>query len=143
MKIIFYTFKLLNIKQYINVGITVNILAIDLSILMVVLVVKEILGKEKAFFTLFFITLMPIIYLSVPIFYTDTLSMPFTIMILYLYLKLKKQQNTRNKIIYSILIGIITVLGMNIKVTVGIIYIAILIYEIILNKKIILDYIHC
>lgn len=135
LKIIFYTFKLLNIKQYINVGITVNILAIDLSILMVVLVVKEILGKEKAFFTLFFITLMPIIYLSVPIFYTDTLSMPFTIMILYLYLKLKKQQNTRNKIIYSILIGIITVLGMNIKVTVGIIYIAILIYEIILNKK--------
>ena len=135
LKGIFYIFKLLNIKQYINIGIAVNIFAIDLSILMLVLVVKEILGKEKAFFTLFFIALMPIIYLAVPIFYTDTLSMPFAIMVLYLYLKLKKQQNMRNRIIYSVLIGIITIIGMNIKATVGIIFIAILIYEIVLNKK--------
>lgn len=135
LKCVYYIFNMLNIKQYINIGISINIFAIDLSIIMLILIIKEILGKEKAFFALFFISVMPVIYLSVPIFYTDTLSMPFPIMIIYIYLKMKKQQDIKNKIISSFCLDIVTVIGMNIKVTVGIIFIAIIIYEILLNKK--------
>lgn len=135
LKTIFYICKIFGLTHTLNIGIAVNIIAIDLSIIMLILVIKELLGKEKAFFTLLFVFIMPIIYLAVPIFYTDTFSMSFPILIIYIYIKLKKEENKKKKTIYSILLGVVTVIGINIKITVGITFIAILIYEIMLCKE--------
>ena len=135
LKTIFYICKTLGLRHTLNIGIAINIIAIDLAIIILVLVIKELLGKEKAFFTLLFVSIMPIIYLAVPIFYTDTFSMLFPILIIYTYIKLKKEENKKKKTIYSILLGIVTVLGMNIKITVAITFIAIIIYELLLCKK--------
>lgn len=135
LRFVYFVANLFNIKKLINVGIGFNIFMIDISILLIVLTVKEIFGKNKAFFILFDIALMPIIYLIVPIFYTDTFSMPFVIASVYLYLKFLKAKNKNRKIWYSILMSFIIFLGMNIKITVGIIFVAILIYEIFLKKQ--------
>ena len=135
LKGIFYLCSLIKFKKYIDIGMFVNLLFIDFSIFIMILTVKEIFGKNKAFLSLILISIMPVIYQSVPIFYTDTLSMPFPILILYLFLKLKKTQDNKKKLMYSIFLGFVTVLGMNFKITVLIIYIAIFIYEIFVDKN--------
>mgnify|MGYP004616481239 CR=1 FL=1 len=135
LKIIFKFSTFVNIKNKIDVGIITNIIAIDISIIILVLIIKEIKNKKTAFFSLLLVFMTPVIYLAVPIFYTDTLSMPFPIMLIYFYIKFKREGNVNKKVIYSILLGLVTVLGINIKITVGITFIAIIIYELVAYKE--------
>ena len=135
LKIIFLVIRLFKIKDYLYVGMVINIFCIDISILMTILTVKEMLGKENAFFSLIFMAQMSVFYLIVPIFYTDTFSMPFAISQLYIFLKFRKAENQKKKILYSMCLSIFAFLGMNIKVTVGVCFVAIMIYEIFLNEE--------
>lgn len=134
LKLIFSVVNLLKGKFFIESAIGLNIIAIDVSIIFSVLIINKVYGKNKAFFSLIFILFTPLIYLSVPIFYTDTLSMPFPIIAIYLYILFRNSEGKRKKIIFSFSIAFITLLGMNIKPTVVIVYIAIIIYDIFINK---------
>lgn len=134
-KVILKITRFFKIKNYIYTGMGINMFFINISILFIVLTVKEIFGTKKALFSLVFLMQMPIFYLSVPIFYSDTISMPFTIIPMYFFIKFKKSENKKYKIIYSLLISIFAFLGINIKITTGICFIAIIIYEIFLDKE--------
>lgn len=134
-KSIFYIFNSIGLTNFLEIGIVINIIAIDLSILFTYLVAKKCIGINKAIMILIIFAIMPTTYLYAPIFYTDTLSMLFPILTIYLYLKIKELKNIKSLILLNILLGIVIFIGINLKFTIIIAWIAICIYEIFINKK--------
>lgn len=137
-KSIFYIFSFIGTNNYLILGIILNIIIIDSSIWVAYLLVKRILGRNKALFALVLFALNPAIYLYGPIFYTDTLTMIFPILILYLYVLLKDENiSKKRKTVIAILFGIIMAVGIILKFTIVIPFIAIIIYEVFfdISKK--------
>lgn len=136
LKSIFYIFSFIGTNNYLVLGIILNIIIIDSSIWVTYLLVKRILGNSKALFALVLFALNPAIYLYGPIFYTDTLTMIFPILILYLYVLLKDENiSKKRKTVIAILFGIIMAVGMILKFTIIIPFIAIIIYEIFFDTS--------
>lgn len=80
------------------VGILLNIVAINASVLFIYLIARRFFGVKKAIFALIFASfVLPLVLLYVPIFYTDTLSLPFPIAIIYFYLKLRDEKRFSKK----------------------------------------------
>lgn len=120
-------------KVYTTLGITnlklsaifTNMFIIDAAILMMCLIIRRNFGNKKMTSLLGLICINPIIYAYLPTYYTNTVSLFFYIGLIYLYdLYINK---TKNKLIF-ILFSFLSVLGIKIRVTVGIIIIAILIH---------------
>lgn len=114
-----------------------NIIMIDIAALFTFLVCKKILGNKSAYFSLLFI--LPLIifspYIIVP--YTDTITMVFPILILYIYILIKEQkEKSLTKKILIILEGILATIGLFIKPTAIIVIIAITIVEILRMQKV-------
>ena len=123
--IVFKIAVILGLKtQLFNIGMLINMFMIDLSLLYVYLFFKKINDKySKPFFAmcLFF---SPIVF-YLPIFYTDTITLPFVIIPLYYiyqYLFHKKKKS------YIITAGILLGIGGIMKPTVLIPFIAMAIY---------------
>ncbi len=136
LKLFFYIFNFFGIHNYLVLGIILNITFIDISVLITYLLIKRIFGENKAFLALVLFALNPAIYLYGPIFYTDTLTMFYPILILYLYILLKDMNiSKKRKTIISILLGIIMAIGLVLKFTIIIPFIAIVIYEIFFDTS--------
>ena len=103
LKNLFSIFKFLNITNYLEIGIYFNLIMIDLSILFTCLLVNKIYDKKNVLFTLILYLLLSPIYLYVPIFYTDTITMIFPILLLYFYNKFITSHSEKYKIILLIL----------------------------------------
>lgn len=112
----------------------INASFILLSIIFIDLIVKNKFGENYRKYVLFLSTIFVPIYLFVPIFYTDTLSMPFGIGAYYFYLLMGKTKNNKSKIIYLVLMTLLLGIGANFKITVLIVLIAIII-EILCNEE--------
>ena len=142
LSVVFNFFKLINIDSYTVIGIGLNILFIDLAILFLYKVAKELFGYNRAIFVLILMCTMTPIYTYAPIFYTDTLSMLYPILLLYLYILLSKKSNENsgkkiNKeiILLSIAMGLTVAIGIQIKVTIVILFVALIIIELLFLKS--------
>lgn len=138
--------------------VVINVIMVDLAILFTILSVKKLFNKKATIVSaVLFIVLFGFSpWIVVP--YSDTLSMVFPIAIFYLYLKLKDLKNDDDAIkkvevegvvnkknkslkrrtkqfIILISIGILATIGSQIKPTIIIVLIAILIAEFIRNIK--------
>ena len=118
------------IKKGVCLTVGINILLIDLSVLLLYLTVRELFGKKKAIFSLIICLFSYAFYCYIPVLYTDTVTMFFPILMIFLYVKYNK--NKSNK--YLILLAIAALIGYKIKPTVIITLVAIL-ADIILNNK--------
>ncbi len=116
----------IHFTDFVLVGMIVNIIFIDLAILFTFLCAKKILGLQKATVITGLLMIMTPIFFYVPIYYTDTLSMLFPVLLFYLYECRKGKKKTVG---YDLAIGITAFIGINIKFTIIIVYIAILLYE--------------
>ncbi len=126
---------IIRIIDYYDIAILFNIIMIDLALVFTYLVGKKLFDSKRAFIIFIILASMTPIYLYTPIIYTDTISMLFPPLILYLYIRAKEGNELNKKcILYSIMSMAICV-GGSIKFTVIILPIAILIYEIINCKK--------
>lgn len=135
LKTIFSIFHILGYNgNYIIIGMLLNIIMLDLAIYVMYKLVNEKYGFNNGILSIILMGLYSPIYLYVPIFYTDTLSMIFPILLLYLYYLMLNKPNNK---VMSILFGIVLYVGMMLKFTVVIIFIAMFIYTIIdkLNKN--------
>lgn len=112
-----------------------NIIMIDIAIIFTFLIAKEILSKKHTIMLMLFLTITNPIYMYVTYFYTDTLSMLFPVAILYMYILFNKNREKKSKYIYLIIIALLSTIGMYIKMTVLIMTIAIIIYELLLRDK--------
>ena len=123
---------ILHITSYLKAGIALNIIMIDACIFFLRKILKDLFDDSKSIdlYTLLTLLFTPFIT-YVPIFYTDTMSIPFAIGGLYCFLKAFDNQNTKRKVIYSLLGGLLIGIGSVIKFTVIIIAIAIFIFQLI------------
>lgn len=132
MKIIFSFFHyILGFNNgFLAIGIIFNIIMIDLAVILTYLTVKRIYDEKNALFALILLSLSSAIYLYVPIFYTDTISMLFPILLIYIYTYIIDKNTTyKNKSLLLILFIITGYIGMLLKFTIIIPIIAILIYH--------------
>ena len=124
------------IEQAYLFTIIFNIIIVDISAILTFKVCKKLFGNKICYFSSLFIIplIMFLPYIIIP--YTDTISMVFPILIFYLYIKIKEEKNETKKAFFTILEGILTILGYYIKPTIVIVVIAICIVEILRCKKI-------
>lgn len=134
-----YYFKLLSFFGITNTfyfAIVLNIFFIDTAILFLFLICKELWNIEKAFLVLILCFVFMPFYTEVPIFYTDTISLPFITATFYLYLLANKSEKVKKKNICFMLMGVLTALGFRLKATVSIILVAAIIHLIFKKDKI-------
>lgn len=132
-------FKFLGIGLSIHtVWLLMNIVCITVSFLLIYLILRKLLGVRSAIFGLLLAVIFTPILLYVPITYTDTVSMPFVLLAFYLFLLMIDTSKTtlRKRLIIAGLFAVTIFFGFNIKATVGILLVAILIYCLLtFNKK--------
>lgn len=116
-------------------SIIFNIIMVDIAALFTFLTIRKVLGNKSAYFSLIFIVPFIIFspYILVP--YTDTITMLFPIMSLYLYILIKElQTNCLKKYLLMFLEGLFISIGTFLKPTVIIVLISIIIIEILSIK---------
>lgn len=132
---IFKFVNLFGVTDFLTVATLVNAFMVGISILLLYLCLRKILDKKKAYFGLIISLFFVPLFTYIPIFYTDTLSMPFVMLILYLYLSLNKDKLLSKKnILFFLLILLLAYLGGKIKMTTWVIFIAVLIHFIFTQK---------
>ena len=123
-------FGLLSITKSMSIIVGINIILIDLSIVFLYLTVRELFGKKNAIFSLIICVLSYAFYCYIPVLYTDTATMLFPILMIFLYVKYNKNKNNK----YLILLAIASIIGYKLKPTVIITLVAIVIDFIFRNK---------
>lgn len=96
--------------------------------------VKLITDRHKALVCLFICVLSPIFYLYAPYYYTDILMLPFAAILFYLLCKNETVTKLGKNICYSLIIGLIAVIGYKIRAVSVFILIAYFVF-LILTKK--------
>lgn len=102
-----------------------------LSAFFAVLVCRRAFDSSVGILALFMILLFPPCYLAGATFYTDSLSVLFPVLTLYLYLRYRDSKSRKGKIALLILLGLCSAVGAYIKFTVLIALIAIALYHVI------------
>lgn len=135
---VYKIFYMIGITDRLIPGITINIIFITLSIAITYLIIRKLYDNKKALIMLGFTLFLTPLFLYVPIFYTDTMSLPFVMLVFYMYLIFKEEKNHFSKkgIVSFILLNIFALIGITIKTTVGIILIAIYIDMIFTMKSV-------
>lgn len=137
--IIFKILKYLGVLKYsLTATHIVNIICINISIILTLLTVKKMYGSKNNLYTIFMILLSSAFYIYLPILYSDTISMPIPIALLYIYISMQKEDEkiilNKKNIVLSILFAILVALGFKIKVTTVIVFVSIIISSIICKK---------
>lgn len=110
-------------------GVFLNIAAIDFGIFMMFLTCRKIYNSHTALFIGFLSFFFSPFYLYVPIFYTDTLSMPFLALGVYLYTSFHLAEKKRWWHFVSLSFAcIVLLLGLKVKGTVFLVFIALMIH---------------
>lgn len=127
-EILFRILNFFNLEYYITAQIILNIIIIDIAIIFMQKICRKLFGEKYSLLSL--ILAIPLIGITPYIaqVYSDTLSLIFPIMILYNYIRYKENNA---KLRYVICISLFTIVGILIKPTNIIIFIAILIIEFI------------
>lgn len=122
------------IPQY--VPVVMNCFAITVSLFFAVLMAKHMWGRRKAVYVLFLFFIFTPFYLYVPFYYTDSLSMPFGVLGLYLFMLGLKAEKTHRVRKYLLLAaaGALLFIGFKVKGSIGIIFAAVLIYSLLKYK---------
>lgn len=136
LKFIFSIARLLGITDYFMVATIINSILITLMMWAIVRICTKLLGKIYGIYSIVIMCLIYPFYFIGPVFYTDGLSMVFPAIIYYLYLVSKECSSVYKRVSLYIFMGILTAFGAQIKFTVLIIAIAIII-DILINKQLI------
>ena len=122
------------IPQYAPVAL--NVLAVNVSLLFTVLIAKQLWGRRKAVYTLCLLFIFAPYYVYVPFYYTDTMSMPFGVIGMYLFiLALKTDKSLRvRKYVMLACSGALLFVGFKVKGSIGMIFAAALVYALLKCK---------
>lgn len=115
-----------------------NIIAVWISAILGVLVAYKTKGEKLAFNVILLMTLLCPFYLYTPIIYTDTLSIMFPVLTLFLWILFKQnkqKENLKKQYIYWVLMTISSTIAFLIKPVAAIILISVIIDCIFTDKK--------
>ena len=134
MSLLFIAFKAvawLGITDYYAIAMMFNALLAAATVLLITLICKRLFGVSQSVMVLIFVLMSPPFYFIASTFYTDSLSMVFPVLIVYLYLRyLDSGANTKKRVISAVLLGLSCAVGMLVKYTVIIALIAVILYHI-------------
>lgn len=117
-KFINYIFPNMPYSGYSITAIIINCIFIEAAVVITLLLAKKLLSYRKAFLCGCLINSCIPIYAYSPFYYTDTLSMPFVVGLLYVYVCFLKTEEKYRKILLTILFSVLAVIGFEIKATV-------------------------
>lgn len=132
--VLWYQFvNLFGVKSFNISCILLNILSIDTAIIGIYFLAKEVLGCAAANISLVLSVLFTPYFSYTTYYYTDTLSMPYPVLALLLYILLEKYGKKENRNLWVLrsgylLLGFVLALGIYIKASVAVVLIAILIH---------------
>lgn len=126
--ILIILYYLSNGTNNINIFSIFSALCISVMSLFTYLSIKEISNENNALIGLFICVFSPIFYLYVSYYYTDIISLPFSIILFYLVIKNEKTKSLKTNIIISLLIGIVSIIGYKIRAVSIFILIAYFVY---------------
>ncbi len=135
-----YIFKC---SDFITIATLFNSLIITATVILLYYCINKIYNKSKALLALIICLFTTPLYMHCAIYYTDSLSMFFSTLILFLFLILKENENkTTLKNILLIIMGIILAIAWKVKITSIFIAIAIVVYQILtkIDKKTLKNY---
>ena len=98
-----------------TLSVIVNIILIDLSIFIIYLTVKKLLGVNKALFATFMCLFVSPFLLYTPIFYSDTLSLFVPILMFYIFINISEDNTRLKNILLLICLGIVAYVGYKLK----------------------------
>lgn len=102
-----------------------NIVGIVTAVVLACEICRKEFGYPSALFAMVLFTLVrPLWYMGL-VFYTDSMSMLYPVLILFLYIKLKSASQAMPRIVYLVLIGLVAAFGMTIKMTVLVMIVAV------------------
>ena len=134
MYLIFKTASFFSITDYFAVAMIVNASLATLAMLLTVIITRCLGSVRQSITALLIILMFPPFYFIAPTFYTDSLSLIFPLLMIYLYLRYTDSCRGISKLFLAILIAIVCAAGMLIKFTTIIALIAIIIYHICTNR---------
>lgn len=114
--------------------VVINIIMIDIAIWTTLQVIKKLLGKRIVLISYILFSLLFAFSPWMLIPYSDTLSMLFPILIFYLYIKQKELKNKTLRLLLIFNMGILGLIGFQIKPTAIIVLIAIIMGEILYSS---------
>lgn len=114
--------------------VAVNAVAINASVLLTVFIARKVFGNRKALFVLLLSFLFLPFFTYVPYYYTDSLSMPFFVGAIYLFISAIKSDSKYKKYVLMATCGVVTLLGCKIKGSL-ILLLAVAIVYLFLNFK--------
>lgn len=107
----------LGIKDFITVATIFNACCITATVILTYYIAKIMYNKEKATLALIILLFTTPLYLHVAIYYTDSLSMFFSTLILFMYCLIKKEKNKNKSLFLQIGLGIILIIAWKVKIT--------------------------
>ena len=131
MALIFASVRRVGIEDYFMAACVVNGIMSIMSMLLTALICKKKIGTGAAVFALFLFVISPPFWFIAPVFYTDSLSMVFPILIYFLYLKLRECKSDGKRLLLSLLMASAAAVGMLIKFTVAVMLISVCIDSIL------------
>ena len=132
--LIFKAFSLFGATDYITIVTVINAIMISLTVLCMYKVVNKVSGKRNALMFLIICLFTTPLYLYAAIYYTDTMSMFICSLFLMIYVYMRDEENKKKKILEQILLGLVFIIGFEVKITSSFVFIAILITG-LLNGK--------
>lgn len=127
--------RICGIADYRTSGTILGAMCLFLSAIFTYKIANHLGGRKLGISVLFMIMSNPIIYLHASYYYTDIIAAPFFVGILYLAIWAKKNQNGLVSLFLFFLLGFVTHTGMQIRSTVGIATIAVLLCLWIIDGK--------
>lgn len=131
----FKIMTVLNITDFILPAIFLNSVIITATVALTYYIALEIFEKKRALMILIIMMFTTPLYLYAPIFYTDTLSMFFSTLLLFLFTKINKDMPKNKKIIIQVLFSLTIVVAWKVKITSIFIVIAMIVYYFIKGIK--------
>lgn len=124
---VFSIVSVFGVSDFFAAGIVFNSLLLTVAVLMVSLVCRKLRGSVLGVLALvFFLLCVPFSFMGAA-FYTDSLSVLFPVLFYYLYLRYKEQETWKMRMVFAAAMAVALTLGMMIKFTVLIMFVAVLI----------------
>ncbi len=108
--------------------VVVNVIAINISILMTVLLSRRLLGERKSLYVLILCVLFAPFYTYTAYFYTDSLSLPFSVGIVYFLSTSIGTERRRRRYILFAFCGALMFLGFKMKGSLAIMFVGAVVY---------------
>ncbi len=135
MILVYYIFLIGKILSIDNFIIIVNSALMALTAYFTFLTISKIKDEKIGLIALLFFVINPVFYINSSFYYTDTLSFPFAIIALYMYVSGVKAKNKKSIILYMFS-GVFFAIGFKVRAVAGIFLIGIILNECLKSSKI-------